>query len=105
MRSDGVVWTTIIGLTIGTFVIKAAGPVIFGGRELPALLARIVPLLAPALLAALVVAETFGGSGRSLVLDARAGAVLVAGMGIWRRLPLIYIVVLAAGTAALLRAL
>ena len=104
MRSDAVIWTTIVGLTIGTFLIKAAGPVIFGGRELPPLLARIVPLLAPALLAALVVVETFG-SGRSLVLDARAGAILVAGVGIWRRLPLIYIVVLATGTAALLRAL
>jgi hypothetical protein len=63
-------WSTIAGLALATAVIKAFGPVIFGGRELPRLLARTIPLLAPALLAALVVVETFSGSGRSITLDA-----------------------------------
>jgi len=33
-------WATVAGLAIATAAIKAFGPVVFGGRELPALLAR-----------------------------------------------------------------
>ena len=52
------VWITVAGLAVATALIKAFGPVIFGGRKLHPRLARIIPLLAPALLAALVVTET-----------------------------------------------
>jgi branched-subunit amino acid transport protein len=96
-------WVTIVGLAVVTFVIKAVGPVIFGGRSLPELLARIVPLLAPALLAALVVVETFAGSGRSLTLDARAPGVAVAAVALWRRAPLLAAVLSAAVVTALVR--
>jgi branched-subunit amino acid transport protein len=96
-------WITVAGLAVATAAIKAFGPVVFGGRELPALLARVIPLLAPALLAALVIAETFGGHGRSLVLDARAGGLIVAGIALWRRAPLYVVVVAAAAATALLR--
>jgi branched-subunit amino acid transport protein len=98
-------WATVAGLAIATAAIKAFGPVVFGGRELPALLARVIPLLAPALLAALVITETFGGSGRSLVLDARAGGLVVAGIALWRGAPLYVVVVAAAAATALLRAI
>jgi len=54
-----------------TAAIKAFGPLAFGGRELSTLLARVIPLLAPALLAALVVTETIGGHGRTIAIDAR----------------------------------
>jgi branched chain amino acid efflux pump len=96
-------WATVIGLAIVTFAIKGWGPVVFGGRELPGLLAQIVPLLAPTLLAALVVVETFGGSGRSLTIDARVVGLGVAAVALSRRLPLVVVVVLAAGAAALVR--
>jgi branched-subunit amino acid transport protein len=96
-------WPTIVGLTIATFLIKAVGPVMFGGRELPAPLARIVPLLAPTLLAALVVVETFSGTGRSLTVDARAGGLAVAALALTRRVPLIGAVVIAAVTTAVIR--
>jgi branched-subunit amino acid transport protein len=98
-------WITVAGLAIATAAIKAFGPVVFGARELPALLARVIPLLAPALLAALVVSETFGAPGRSLVLDARAGGLVVAGVALWRRAPLYVVVVAAAAATALLRAI
>jgi branched chain amino acid efflux pump len=98
-------WATVAGLAIATAAIKAFGPVVFGGRELPALLARVIPLLAPALLAALVISETFGGPGRSLVLDARAGGLIVAGIALWRRAPLYVVVLAAAAATALLRAI
>jgi hypothetical protein len=98
-------WITVAGLAVATAAIKAFGPVVFGGRELPALLARVIPLLAPALLAALVITETFGGSGRSLVFDARAGGLVVAGIALWRRAPLYVVVLAAAAATALLRAI
>jgi branched-subunit amino acid transport protein len=98
-------WITVAGLAVATAAIKAFGPVVFGGRGLPALLARVIPLLAPALLAALVITETFGGPGRSLVFDARAGGLVVAGIALWRRAPLYVVVLAAAAATALLRAI
>ena len=99
------VWITVAGLCVTTACIKAFGPVVFGGRELPRLLVRVIPLLAPALLAALVVTETFGGAGRTLVIDARLGGLLAAAVAISRRWPLAVVVLCAAAATALLRAL
>ena len=99
------VWITVAGLCVTTALIKAFGPLVFGGRALPPVLARVIPLLAPALLAALVVTETVGGVGRSLVIDARLGGLLAAAVAISRRWPLAVVVLCAAGTTALLRAL
>jgi branched-subunit amino acid transport protein len=96
-------WTTIGGLAVVTFVIKAAGPVMLGGRQLPRLLAQIVPLLAPTLLAALVVVETFAGSGRSLTLDARAAGLAVGAAALSRRAPLLVSVLIAAVVTGLVR--
>ena len=80
------VWLTIAVLAVATLLIRASGPVLLGGRELPRRLQGAVALLAPALLAALVVVETVGApEGGSLEPDARiagvaaAGAVIVAG--------------------------
>jgi branched-subunit amino acid transport protein len=98
------IWITVAGLCVTTAMIKAFGPVVFGGRDLPGLLARAIPLLAPALLAALVVTETVGGTGRSLVIDARVGGLAMAAFAIWRRWPLAVVVLCAAGATALLRA-
>lgn len=99
------VWITVGGLCLATAAIKAFGPLAFGGRTLPPALARIIPLLAPALLAALVITETFAGDQRALVVDARAGGVAVAGIAIGRGAPLPVVVLLAAGVTAALRAL
>jgi branched-subunit amino acid transport protein len=99
------VWITIVGLALVTAAIKAFGPVVFGGRELPRPLARVIPMLAPALLTALVLTETVGGTGRAIVIDARLGGVVVAAIAIALRAPLIVVVVSAAVATALLRAL
>jgi branched-subunit amino acid transport protein len=98
-------WSTIVGLALATALIKAFGPVIFGGRDLPKLLARTIPLLAPALLAALVVIETFGRSGRTVTLDARAGGLVVASVAVVLRAPLVVVVLCSAVATALVRAL
>jgi branched-subunit amino acid transport protein len=79
----------VVGLLVATTVAtKAAGPVSLGGRELPAAAMGVISQLAPAILAALVVTETFQGEGSELVLDERAlglagaGAVLVLRGGV-----------------------
>ncbi|MEA2273075.1 MAG: hypothetical protein QOI98_1783, partial [Solirubrobacteraceae bacterium] len=61
-------WTTIACLAVATAAIKASGPVLLGGRNLPSAAMRVITLLAPALLGALVVTQTFAGHGRELVL-------------------------------------
>jgi Branched-chain amino acid transport protein (AzlD) len=99
------VWVTIGALCVGSIAIKAAGPVVLGGRELPARAADVIALVAPALLTALVVVETVGGEDGELVLDARMGGVLAAGGALALRLPITIVVLVAAVAAAVIRAL
>jgi hypothetical protein len=98
------VWVTIGVLAVANFVIKAAGPVLLGARELPQLLVDVIALLAPALLTALIVVGTFGADS-SLRIDAQAAGVTVSGVGFLVRLPLLVAIAAGVLTAALLRAL
>lgn len=100
------VWITIGVLTVVTFLIKAAGPVLVGGRDLPPRLGTVIALFAPALLGALVLVETFSTSDGELVLTERsAGVVAAGGVLLWRRHALLPAVVAAAVVTAALRAL
>jgi hypothetical protein len=96
------VWVVIAVLALATAALKLAGPLALGGRPLPARALNIVELLAAALLAALVVVETFG-KGRSLVLDARVLGAAFAAVAVWRRAPMIVVVLGAAAVTALAR--
>jgi branched chain amino acid efflux pump len=97
-------WWTVVLIGTATIAIKGAGPVLLGGRPLPERLGRVIGLLAPALLAALVAINTFG-DGKALVLDARALGVGVAAVAIWFKAPPLLVIVLAAAVTALARAL
>jgi branched-subunit amino acid transport protein len=97
------IWFVVLAVGLATVAIKAAGPVLLGGRPLPPRVAGVIALLAPALLAALVAINTFGGE-RALTVDARLAGVAAAGVAIWRRAPLLLVVVLAAAVTALVRA-
>ncbi|MBV8430781.1 MAG: AzlD domain-containing protein [Solirubrobacterales bacterium] len=97
-------WITIAALALATAGLKLAGPLLLGGRPLPAGAMNIIGLLASALLAALVVVETFG-KGRALTLDARALGAAFAVLALLRRAPLIVVVLGAAVVAALARAI
>ena len=57
-------WLTIAGLACATVAIKASGPLAVGRRELHPRALRVIALLAPALLTALVLVETFAADGR-----------------------------------------
>jgi uncharacterized membrane protein len=97
------IWVTVGALAVATAALKLAGPLILGGRPLPPRAMGIVEMLAPALLAALVVVETFG-QGRSLALDARALGVAFAALALSRRASLTVVVLGAAIVAAAARA-
>jgi hypothetical protein len=88
----------------GTVALKAAGPVLLGGRELPARVRVLVGLLAPALLAALVVTQTLA-SDRHVVVDARLAGVAAAAASLRLRAPVLVAVAIAAAVTAAIRAL
>jgi branched-subunit amino acid transport protein len=96
-------WLIVVLCGAATAAIKAAGPVLLGGRTPPPGTANVIGLLGPALLAALVAVNTFGGD-RALTLDARVLGVAAAALAIWRRAPMLLVVVVAAGVTALARA-
>ena len=96
-------WVAIVGIALASAAIKAMGPVSVGGKELPPSANAVITLLAPALLTALVVTETFGEEGH-LVLDERAVGVGVAALALALRAPVLLAVAFAALTTALVRA-
>jgi branched-subunit amino acid transport protein len=98
------IWLCVLVVGVATVAIKAGGPVLAAGRELPPSAARVVDLLAPALLAALVATQAFAADGE-LVLDERAAGLLAAGVAILLRAPLLVVVLVAAATAGGLRAI
>jgi branched chain amino acid efflux pump len=98
--------TWLVVLLVGAFTIafKATGPVLLGGRELPSRMTDAFELLAPSLLAALVVTQAVGGK-EAIVLDARLVGVAAAIVAVRIRAPLIVAIVVAAVATGLVRAL
>lgn len=96
-------WQLVLAASIAVLALKLAGflvPASVLERPRPA---RVANLLTIALLAALVAVQTLGAPG-TIVLDARVPAVGVAAVLFAARLPFVVVVLAAAGTAALLRA-
>ena len=96
-------WTIIAVLAVVNFTIKATGPLIAGRRELPPTLQRLVDASVAGLVAALIVTGTFA-AGKELVIDERAGGMVAAVLASLARLPMLVVLVAAAATTALLRA-
>ncbi len=95
-------WAGVIALSVGAYAFKAVGA--FLGNRIDAETAErwSLDLVVVSVLSALVVVQTVG-SGRSIVIDARLPAVLLAALLVWRRAPFLVVVVAAGATAALLR--
>ena len=98
------VWLTIALVALASFTLKAAGPLILGDRRLGPRATRVVALLAPALLTALVLVDTVT-SGQRLVVDARLAGVVAAGVAMLLRAPLLLSLGVAVATTALVRLL
>jgi len=95
-------WIAIAAVAAGSFLLKGAGPALLGARELPGWSAGVLALLAPTLLAALVVVEVLGRHWENVDLTVVAG--LFAAVGVFLvRAPMLVAVVAGAVTTALLR--
>jgi len=96
------VWIVVVVVGVATVLFKAAGPVFLGRRSLPARVQAVVELLAPVMLTALVVTQTFGSDG-SITVDARLPGVAAGALAVWRGLPIVAAMVIAAVVTALVR--
>lgn len=94
----------LVGLSLGTYALKSAGPLLLGGRRLPTLVERLANRMPAALLAALVVVSAIG-DGRTVVLDERIVGVAAAAGALRLRLPFVLVVVTAVAATAGARAL
>lgn len=97
-------WTTVLLASGLAFALKLAGYVVPHHLLDGPRLSRVASMLPVALLSALVVVQTLTGSGGALTLDARAAGVAVAVTALLLRAPFLVVVILAAATAAALRA-
>jgi branched chain amino acid efflux pump len=98
-------WLVVGGVT-GALVAIKSGSVLLAARQTPhPRFMAVVEALAPALLAALVVAETFAGRSGGLSIDARLAGLAAATAAVAVRAPLIAIVAAAAAAAAAARAI
>jgi Branched-chain amino acid transport protein (AzlD) len=95
-------WLAVLVVGAATIALKGAGTLVLAGRELPRPAAAVMPLLAPCLLAALVVGQTLA-DGRALVVDARVFGVAAAAVALALRAPLLVVLGAAAGVAAVAR--
>ena len=96
------VWLVVAVVGVITVCLKGAGPVVLGSRRLDGAASRVVDLLAPVMLVALVVTQTVGGN-RALVLDARLAGVAAAAVALRLRAPLVVAMAVAAGVTVLVR--
>jgi branched-subunit amino acid transport protein len=92
----------VLGASVITALIKAAGPVALGGRDLPERFNGYIALLAPALFTALIVTQVLA-DGDELGVGADTAGLAVAGVALWRGASMVAGVLIAAATTALLR--
>ncbi|HEX8207099.1 MAG TPA: AzlD domain-containing protein [Solirubrobacteraceae bacterium] len=102
--SSGEIWIVIALCAAITALIKGAGPVALGGRDLPAWFSGVIQLMAPALLAALVCVAALADHERWHIGADTAG-VAAGGLVLWRGANVVIGGVVAATVTALLRAL
>ena len=99
------VWITIAVLTVGTAASKAVGALVLGSHLPSERTMSMTILVAPALLAALVVYETFSAhDGGGVTIDPRAAGLGAAIVAIALRAPMLAVLLIAAGAAAAVRA-
>ena len=96
------VWLVVLVVGVATMIFKAAGPVFLGRRRFPPRIQAVVDLLAPVLLTAFVVTQTFGGD-ETLEVDARVPGVLAGALAVLLRVPLIVAMIVGALVTALVR--
>lgn len=95
-------WVAIVVTGIGCYLLKLAGLSIPSRVLKHPVVERVADLIPVALLSALIAVQVLA-SGQRLVVDARLVGLVVAFVALLLRAPFIVVVVLAAGSAAVLR--
>ena len=98
-------WSTVLLASALVFALKFLGYVVPHQVLDGVVVSRVTAMLPVALLSALVAVQTFTASGGGLTVDARAAGLAVAVTALLLRAPFLVVVILAAATAATLRAL
>ena len=96
-------WTCVLVVGVATIAFKAVGPVALGGRELPPAFDRVIALMAPPLIAALIATQALA-DGDKLAVGPDTAGVAAAAIVMWRTSSGVATVVVAAVVTALLRA-
>ena len=95
----------LVSLAAGTYVLKAFGPMLWANeRSLPLWLKRFATLIPTPLLAALVMTSAITNDDQ-IVLDARIAGVVAAIIALSKRVPFVFVVIIAAATTAIWRLL
>lgn len=97
-------WGVVLILGAGAYVFKVLGLVVIGDRSLPPVLERCIGLIPAALIAAIIVKDTFS-VGKHLQIDARAAGIGTAVVLAWKRAPFIAVVLAGAAVTAVIRVL
>ena len=101
--NDAVV--VMVALAAGTYVLKAFAPLVLSNkRVLPDWLKRFATLLPTPLLAALVMTSTLTKDDQ-ILFDARIAGVVAAMVALAKRVPFVFVIVIAAAVTALWRLL
>ena len=93
----------LVALIITTLLLKGTGPMALGGRRPPERAMSVVSLVAPAIVSALVVYETFSRTSSGVTVDERVIGQLAACGAIVAKLPMTAVILIAAATTALAR--
>lgn len=97
-------WWPVIALCGGAYGLKLLGVVLSGRLDSESAERWSLEIVVVPVLSALILVQTFT-TGQHFELDARAPALLIAALLVWRRAPFVLVALAAAATAALWRLL
>jgi branched chain amino acid efflux pump len=95
-------WLPVLAVTVANFVLKAIGPLALGDRSPSPTARKVIALMAPVLLAGLIVVE-LGGEDWANLNSPQVLGVGTAGVARLLRAPMLVAVVCGMAVAALLR--
>lgn len=95
-------WPIVVVLALAVYALRATGMFI-GDKLIKGRVRDTIEYVPMAVIAGVLVLTTFT-TGGSLTLDARAAGMAAAGIAVWRNAPLAVVLIIAAATTALVRA-
>lgn len=97
-------WLSVLAVTVANWLMKASGPLALGDRQLPPTVVDVTSLVAPVLLAGLIVVD-LGGAAWSQLNWQQVVGVGVAGLARTLKAPMLLAVVCGIAATAVLRLL